>query len=54
MGKPSLEEKERNLALGADYKLYKEGQVKMADLVEKYRISRTRIHQIGKKILGKV
>lgn len=43
MGKPSLEEKDRNQKLVKDYK---SGEFLMVDLVSKYRISSARIYQI--------
>lgn len=43
------EEIERNKAIATDYKAYRRGEVKMVDLVAKYRISATRIKQIGTK-----
>ena len=49
MGKPSPEETERNKALRADYKLYLKDLMTMVELNAKYKISDTRIHQLGKK-----
>ena len=43
MGKPSLEEKDRNLNLVKDFRSKNFSTV---DLVEKYRISTARIYQI--------
>lgn len=47
MGQPSPEEKERNLAIADDFRLYKKGEFTMPDLVIKYHLSESRIRQIG-------
>lgn len=49
MGQPAPEEKERNKALRNDYKLYLKGLMTMFELVTKYKISSSRIHQLGIK-----
>ncbi len=54
MGTPSPVETERNIALAADYKIYKaiedqkEAARFMRELMIKYDLSDTRIHKVGK------
>ena len=53
MGKVPNEEKERNIAIANDYRIYEgktgvEAKEYLIDLVCKYRLSASRIHQIGK------
>lgn len=52
MGKATPENKERNLALVEDYKLYLKDKVPMYELVAKYKISDSAIRVIAKRYLG--